>query len=201
MWEGACGHPSWDFQRHALLTLLKVQYQPVSHPCHWRSMWMWWKKLIISVINEEVYSRGSLFGDGEKRIWVYKGELWEEGKILPTCKRECKMWKHEEVSVSLTGRSFGEGCGSASERKPERTRRKWSRDKPGEWKHQENEMKEEVQWKGKLSIDVEQKVNNDGMIRLSPYNQPVVILPYELSKKGFYQEMSGKESILVWRVH
>lgn len=45
-----------------------------------------------------------------------------------------------------------------------------------------NEMKEEVKWKGKLSIDVEQKVNNDGMIRLSLHNQPVFILPYELYK-------------------
>lgn len=40
-----------------------------------------------------------------------------------------------------------------------------------------NEMKEEVKWKGKLGIYVEQQVNNDGMIMLSPHNQPVFILP------------------------
>lgn len=40
-----------------------------------------------------------------------------------------------------------------------------------------NELKEEVKWKGKLGIYVEQQVNNDGMIMLSPHNQPVFILP------------------------
>lgn len=63
--------------------------------------------------------------------------------------------------------------------------RKMVRRQAGRIKALENEMKEEVKWKGKLNIDVEQKVNNDGMIMLPAHNQPDVILPYEWQETFF----------------
>jgi len=59
-----------------------------------------------------------------------------------------------------------------------------------------NERKEKVKWKWKLSIGVEQKVNNDGMIRLLLHNQTVFYLPYELWKKLSAKKWKKKGTFL-----
>ena len=47
------------------------------------------------------------------------------------------------------------------------------RRRAGGMKASGHEMREEVKRNGKLSVHVEQKVNNDGMISPSPHNQPL----------------------------